>query len=49
MGQLPLNDCERIRGYAAWSVDGELSEMEAAALYVFAQVRQKPPSCVLLT
>jgi ferric-dicitrate binding protein FerR (iron transport regulator) len=32
MGQLPLDDCERIRGYAAWSVDGELSEVEAAAL-----------------
>jgi anti-sigma factor RsiW len=32
MGQLPLDECERIRGYAAWSVDGELSEMEAAAL-----------------
>jgi predicted anti-sigma-YlaC factor YlaD len=32
MGQLPLDNCERIRGYAAWSVDGELSEVEAAAL-----------------
>jgi anti-sigma factor RsiW len=32
MGQLPLDECERIRGYAAWSVDGELSEVEAAAL-----------------
>ena len=32
MGQLPLKECERIRGYAAWSVDAELSEMEAAAL-----------------
>jgi anti-sigma factor RsiW len=32
MGQLPLDECERIRGYAAWSVDGELSEMEDAAL-----------------
>jgi anti-sigma factor RsiW len=32
MGQLPLDDCERMRGYAAWSVDDELSEVEAAAL-----------------
>lgn len=32
MGQLPVNECDRIRGYAAWSIDGELSEMEAAAL-----------------
>src|SRR5919204_1828448 len=32
MGQHPLDECERIRGYAAWSVDGELSEMEGAAL-----------------
>src|ERR687888_2462420 len=32
MGQHHLDECERIRRYAAWSVDGELSEMESAAL-----------------
>jgi len=32
MGQLSPDECERIRGYAAWSVDGELSQVEAAAL-----------------
>jgi len=32
MGQLPSNNCEQVRGYAAASVDGELSEVEAARL-----------------
>ena len=32
MGQLPSNNCEQMRGYAAASVDGELSEVEAARL-----------------
>src|SRR5215210_8816488 len=32
MGQLPTTDCEQVRGAISESLDGELSEMDAARL-----------------